>query len=187
MVTFDDACCDFAEHAWPTLKRYRLPATLFVPTAFPDQPERRFWWDELYQAACDRAPRRPYHAAWAHAAAQPATQRARTFDQLKNYVKTLPHQQAMAWVERTCAELGAPRAAHNVLGWDALRRLAHEGVTLGAHTQTHPLMNRVSAEQACAEAVGSLRDIEREIGKGAAGLRLPQRRLQRRSGAHPGA
>src|SRR2546421_516354 len=38
LVTFDDAYCDFAEHAWPTLKRYRLPATLFVPTAYPDQP-----------------------------------------------------------------------------------------------------------------------------------------------------
>jgi peptidoglycan/xylan/chitin deacetylase (PgdA/CDA1 family) len=165
MVTFDDACYDFAEHAWPTLKRYRLPATLFVPTAFPDQPERKFWWDQLYQAVRATARRDDLDTPLGCMPLRNATQRARTFDQLKGYVKTLPHQQAMAWVERTCAELGAPPAAHNVLGWDALRRLAHEGVTLGAHTQTHPLMNRVSAEQACAEAVGSLRDLEREIGK----------------------
>jgi hypothetical protein len=36
VITFDDAYCDFAEHAWPTLQRYSLPATLLVPTAFPD-------------------------------------------------------------------------------------------------------------------------------------------------------
>src|SRR5207253_2705015 len=33
LVTFDDAYRDFAEHARPILQRYRLPATLFVPTA----------------------------------------------------------------------------------------------------------------------------------------------------------
>ncbi|MBM2850638.1 MAG: Polysaccharide deacetylase [Anaerolineales bacterium] len=27
-ITFDDACHDFAEYAWPILKRYRLPVTL---------------------------------------------------------------------------------------------------------------------------------------------------------------
>jgi peptidoglycan/xylan/chitin deacetylase (PgdA/CDA1 family) len=35
---------------------------------------------------------------------------------------------------------------------------------LGAHTQTHPLLNRISLEEVRAEAVGSLRDLEREIG-----------------------
>src|SRR3712207_2813854 len=50
LVTFDDAYRDFAEHAWPTLRRYRLPATVFVPTAFPDRPQRIFWWDQLYHA-----------------------------------------------------------------------------------------------------------------------------------------
>ncbi|MCA9999560.1 MAG: polysaccharide deacetylase family protein, partial [Anaerolineales bacterium] len=48
LVTFDDAYCDFAEQAWPVMKRYSIPATLFVPTAFPDQPQRTFWWDRLY-------------------------------------------------------------------------------------------------------------------------------------------
>src|ERR1051326_2578641 len=28
LITFDDAYCDFAENAWPILKRHRLPATL---------------------------------------------------------------------------------------------------------------------------------------------------------------
>ena len=50
LITFDDAYYDFGKIAWPILKRYHLPATLFVPTAYPDQPERSFWWDRLYRA-----------------------------------------------------------------------------------------------------------------------------------------
>ena len=165
MVTFDDACRDFAEHAWPTLKRYRLTATLFVPTAFPDHPERTFWWDRLYQAVSATACRDDIDTPLGRLPLRTATQRTCTYAQLKEYVKTLPHQAAMEWVERICADLGAPRPVHNVLSWDELRRLAREGVTLGAHTQTHPLMNRVTPDQVRAEAVGSLRDLERELGQ----------------------
>jgi peptidoglycan/xylan/chitin deacetylase (PgdA/CDA1 family) len=164
MVTFDDACRDFAEHAWPTLKRYRLPATLFVPTAFPGHPERAFWWDQLYQAISATERRDILDTPVGRVPLRTAAQRADGFRQLKDYVKTLPHRTAMEWVERTCAALGAPRPVHNVLTWDELRRLAREGVTLGAHTRTHPLMNRVSPEEVRAEVLGSLRDLEREIG-----------------------
>ena len=40
LLTFDDAYRDFATNAWPTLKRYGLPATLFVPTAYAGERSR---------------------------------------------------------------------------------------------------------------------------------------------------
>ena len=167
MITFDDACCDFAEHAWPTLKRYRLPATLFVPTAFPDHPDRSFWWDRLYQAVSSTRRRDALETPVGRLQLGSARQRADTFGRLKDYVKTMPHGVAMEWIERTCDELGVERSVHNVLSWAELRRLANEGLTLGAHTQTHPLMNRVTSAEVRAEALGSLRDLEREIGSAA--------------------
>ncbi len=36
LITFDDAYCDFADYAWSILNRFRLPATIFVPTAYPN-------------------------------------------------------------------------------------------------------------------------------------------------------
>lgn len=39
-LTFDDAYADFYTHALPVLKRLELPATLFVPTGFIDEPEK---------------------------------------------------------------------------------------------------------------------------------------------------
>jgi len=34
LLTFDDAYRSFARHAWPVLRKLRIPSLLFVPTAF---------------------------------------------------------------------------------------------------------------------------------------------------------
>lgn len=165
MITFDDAYCGFAEHVWPILKSYHLPVALFVPTAFPDQPARTFWWDRLFHALYTTSCAYFDTPSLGRISLETPSDRRRAYKQLRAHVKSLDHDVAMDWVEQTCAELGVSSVPGNVLGWDALRQLAQEGVTLGAHTQTHFLMNRVSPERAMAEAVGSLHDLEREIGK----------------------
>ena len=50
LVTFDDGYRDFSDHAWPILRRHGIPTVLFVPTAYPGNPGRAFWWDRLYSA-----------------------------------------------------------------------------------------------------------------------------------------
>ncbi len=164
LITFDDAYRDFAEHAWPTLRRYGLPATLFVATAFPDQPHRVFWWDRLYQGFHATARREELDTPLGRLSLVTAARRARACNSLVDYVKTLPHNAAMELIGRLCEQLDAPPAENHVLGWGTLRRLAFEGVTLGAHTRTHPLMNRLPLAQARAEAGGSLADLRQAIG-----------------------
>jgi peptidoglycan/xylan/chitin deacetylase (PgdA/CDA1 family) len=52
-----------------------------------------------------------------------------------------------------------------LVGWPMLGQLASEGVTLGAHTRTHPDLRALSAEAMDAEIAGSIEDIERETGQ----------------------
>jgi peptidoglycan/xylan/chitin deacetylase (PgdA/CDA1 family) len=163
MVTFDDAYCDFEKYAWPILKQYQIPATLFVPTAFPDHPERLFWWDKLFHAVQTTfasevnitAGRLPLSTAF---------ERNQAYKYLKNYFKTLPHDRAMAEVDQICNELRAPSEANTVLGWVSLRKLASEGLTLGAHTRNHPIMSCITLDELQNEVVSSLDDLTREIG-----------------------
>lgn len=164
LITFDDAYCDFAEQAWPVLKQYSLPVTLFVPTAFPDQPARLFWWDRLQAALQGTTQCTALDTPIGQLPLTNPAQRTQAYKRLREYVKSLPHAQAMTWVDECCQRLGTPAPSNDILSWAALRQLAQEGVTLGAHTQTHPLMNRISPEAMYAEAVGSLRDIEDKIG-----------------------
>ncbi|MEZ4870530.1 MAG: polysaccharide deacetylase family protein [Caldilineaceae bacterium] len=164
LLTFDDAYADFAGQAWPILQQYHLPVTLFVPTAFPDHPERLFWWDRLYAALQQTRQRDPLATPIGSLPLATAPQRTQAYKRLRDYVKSLPHTTAMPWVEQCCQALGEPEQYNDVLSWETLRQLAHAGVTLGAHTQTHPLMNRITPDAMYAEAVGSLRDLEEKIG-----------------------
>ncbi len=164
LITFDDAYCDFAEHAWPILQRFGLPATLFVPTAFPDQPQRTFWWDRLYRGFQATARRDELVTPLGQLPLNTAARRAYTYNRVVGCIKTLPHDAAMDLVDRLCNELDAPAAENHVLGWDALRELAGEGLTLGAHTRTHPMMNRIAIGEAVAEAIGSFCDLLIQIG-----------------------
>jgi glycosyltransferase involved in cell wall biosynthesis/peptidoglycan/xylan/chitin deacetylase (PgdA/CDA1 family) len=165
LLTFDDAYRDFAMNAWPALKRYGLPATLFVPTGYAGDQLQEFWWDRIYRALrsapVDRlddspigpvlfnTPDRLRQCAW----------------RLQSYLKSLAHTDAMAVVDRLCEVLQCPAvSARSTLTWAELRTLARDGVTLAPHTRTHPLLTRVSAEQLREEVAASRDDLLRETG-----------------------
>lgn len=165
LITFDDAYTDFAEFAWPILKRFRLPATLFVPTAYPDHPELTFWWERLYQAfaktsrtVLSESPLGPLPLAT-------LDQKRRSLLALIQYVPTMPNDEAMRLVDAVCALLvGESASAPVVLSWNQLRQLDNEGVTLGSHTQTHPVLTQISSNQIREEIRRSQQDLKREIG-----------------------
>lgn len=47
LVTFDDGYIDNHDVALPILRRAGVPATFFIPTAYPDAG-RLFWWDRVW-------------------------------------------------------------------------------------------------------------------------------------------
>ncbi|MBA3777958.1 MAG: polysaccharide deacetylase family protein [Chloroflexi bacterium] len=164
MVTFDDAYKDFEEQAWPVLARLSLPATLFVPTDFPDRIDGGFWWDRLYAAFRRTGQSKSIIPSLGSASLLNPRERRTAYDRLREHTKTLPHDDAMETVEDTIRTLGVDSTENPVLTWDALRRLSRAGVTLAAHTQTHPLLTRVPPERAEAEVTGSILDLHREVG-----------------------
>jgi len=166
LITFDDAYADLATHAFPVVKRLRLPATVFVPTAYPDHPERAFWWDRLYRALMGTSVRQVDVGPLGCLPTSTRQERVQSTRRLQNHVLTLPHAEAMALVDRVCGELNAtPIITHSVLRWQELQGAIADGITVAAHTQTHPVLSNVSLEHARAEIAGSQADIQREIGR----------------------
>ena len=165
LITFDDAYADFAEIAWPILKQFRLHATMFVPTAYSNQPERAFWWDRLYQAFAATSRTKINVSPLGHLPLLPPDQKRRSLRAIQNHVTTIPHCEAMRLVDSLCAELG-PSCVQggSVLTWKQLRELAREGLTLGSHTRTHTTMTQVTPERMRKEVQGSQEDLQREIG-----------------------
>ncbi len=163
VITFDDGYRNFKECAWPILKRYSFSATIFVPTAFPGNNNMIFWWDKLEDAFYQTQKRDPIQVSMDQLSMDTWTKRKHALKRVKRYVKTLPHQQALTFVDQICEKLECVQSQPRVLSWDELRCLAQEGVTIGAHTQTHPLLNRISLQEAYEEVMGSLKDLQREL------------------------
>jgi peptidoglycan/xylan/chitin deacetylase (PgdA/CDA1 family) len=166
-ITFDDAYCDVQQYAWPILKKYRLPATIFVPTAYPDQPGRSFWWDRLYYAFNTTTRSELSESPLGRLSLKTPQERTRSRKRLQDHIKTLPHDVMMKIIDHTCEQLlnGRDKEQPNaVIGWDDLRRLAKEGLALGSHTQTHPILTQIPLEQVRQEVRGALQDLRREIG-----------------------
>ena len=153
-VTVDDAYRDFAEHIWPTMRRHGLPVTLFVPTGYPDRPERSFWWDRLHHALSATKRRDELETPAGRLVLRTAGDRRRAFTTLRDHLKGIEDAEARTIVEWLADELRAPPPTHAVLGWSDLRRLRDDGVTLAPHTRTHAFLDQVSVEQAREEIAG---------------------------------
>jgi peptidoglycan/xylan/chitin deacetylase (PgdA/CDA1 family) len=162
MVTFDDGYRSVAEHAWPIMQRHGVPLTLFVPTAYPGDPGAAFWWDRLWSALGREAP--VLSTPIGDLPVRTPAERLRTYRRLREHLKSLEHERAMAIVAELGGGSGATAPATSVLGWEELRRLAADGVAIGSHSRTHPLLNKVAGAEAGREILDSLGDLEREIG-----------------------
>jgi peptidoglycan/xylan/chitin deacetylase (PgdA/CDA1 family) len=164
VVTFDDGYRDFQEHAWPALRRHGVPATLFVPTAYPGDPGRAFWWDRLHAAFTTTARRAPLSTAAGTLALGSVDERRLAARTLRDWVKRTTHDEAMAEVDRVTATLGGQPPPRCVMTWAEIRELARDGVDLAPHTRTHPMIDQVTLGQAKQEILGSVADLEREVG-----------------------
>jgi peptidoglycan/xylan/chitin deacetylase (PgdA/CDA1 family) len=172
LITFDDAYRDFAAAAWPILRGRGVPVVLFVPTAFPDRP-LAFWWDRLYAALIRTERTHPLDTGAGSLPLATRAERLAAFRVLRSRLKALAHPVAMAEVDELVAALGGQPTRSSVLGWDHLRRLAAEGVTLAPHSRVHPLLERVDPTELDDEIHGSRLDLVREIGAAPAAFAYP--------------
>lgn len=162
LITFDDAYADFADHAWPVLRQHGLPATLFVPTAYPDEPSRSFWWDRLHRAL-HAAPAAVIPTRLGELDLRTSAARSRSARRLRRALKALPHDAAMAQVDDVVDALGGDAAPGDVLTWADLGDLVEQGLEVGVHTRTHPLLDQLPSDRLDDEIAGARDDLERRL------------------------
>ncbi|MEZ5552336.1 MAG: polysaccharide deacetylase family protein [Pseudomonadales bacterium] len=167
LVTFDDGYLDFAENAWPVMRELGIPATLFVPTDFPDGRPEGFWWDRIH-AALRRTTRRTLAIdPLGQLDLETPVQRRHAYRIIRNFVKSMPHAPAMTWVDGLIDRLAELPPLNRVLGWEALRRLAEGSVHIGSHSREHALLTRLEASQLAEDLSESLEKVRSELGANA--------------------
>jgi peptidoglycan/xylan/chitin deacetylase (PgdA/CDA1 family) len=165
-ITFDDGYRDVYEHALPLLVRKGIPAAAFVPTDLVGTG-RLLLHDELYlllSGAFTSGRRARVVELLAPLAIFPAGD---VFGTMRVLLEALPQAELRRITGALRAEVEIPEAAlreARLLDWEMLRDMSRKGMTIGAHTRTHPFLTNETREKALDETVGARRAAERALG-----------------------
>lgn len=179
-ITFDDGYLDNLVTARPILERHGLPATVFLVSGWLGR-DRLFWWDELARLVFE-PPSLPASLALtiggqAFRWQQADGSRRALHDALWQQLWALPDPLQQEALERLAAWAGGPRPAADEarpLTPDEALRLTDGGlITVGAHTATHPPLDRVAPAAKAHEIGGSKVALERLFGRPVEGFSFP--------------
>lgn len=170
-ITFDDGWLDNYQYAFPILKQYRFPGTIFLPTDYIET-SRWFWPERLgYLLRMAGAP----SCASEKKEVLCAVLKEKVQAGLKE--KELPllkwkflHPGACDDVIEACKELSAERLedlistlaemlgvhipeARVVVNWDEVKEMSRYGISFGSHSCSHRLLTHLSKEDIRREVV----------------------------------
>jgi peptidoglycan/xylan/chitin deacetylase (PgdA/CDA1 family) len=164
VITFDDAYASFVDTAWPALCERGLPATLFVPTAFPGPEGESFWWDRLWGAFVRSGRSMLPTPIGSFELDAGGTRSRRAHRALSAHVKTLEHGEAMSLVDDLVDSLGGAEPCDGIASWEQLRQIRASGATLASHTRTHAILPAQTRQRVVEELEGAEEDLLRELG-----------------------
>ncbi len=165
-ITFDDGYADNHEVALPILRAAGLPATFFVATGFLDGG--RMWNDTLIETIrrCRRSSidlEGTPVAGLGRLELGPAPEsRRREIERVLKVVKYLDHEQRLACVNTLAQRAEVELPADLMMSSAQVRALHEQGMQIGAHTVSHPILAGLPDEQARAEIAES-RQVLQEI------------------------
>jgi peptidoglycan/xylan/chitin deacetylase (PgdA/CDA1 family) len=176
LITFDDGYLDNYTSAFPLLRKHNFPALIFLTTGHigTDEP---FYWD---MAAYCFAHTRRNHLAFPDGHVESWSDQEQLDRVSKKWIelmKTLPEVEKQIYVETLPMEMDVsiPQGFFRglMMDWDQVKEMQKGGIEFGAHTVNHPILTRISLEEARAEIVESISRIEDELGESVLGFAYP--------------
>jgi peptidoglycan/xylan/chitin deacetylase (PgdA/CDA1 family) len=178
-LTFDDGHYDFYLHAWPILKKYKARANLYITTGFV---EGTTWlWPDLLKYILLNS-----HVEFL---TLPVIGQLSTDKQLHeiNWQKAGDFLLAVNAKERDQLLISlAKEAGINInksseppfqsVTWAQLQEMTRDGLQIGSHTVTHPILSSLSAEDLDHELAASHNIIKQQLGVDAMGICYPNGR-----------
>jgi peptidoglycan/xylan/chitin deacetylase (PgdA/CDA1 family) len=162
-ITFDDGYRDNYQNAFPILKKYGIPATIFIATGSIDTGVT-LWHDRVFDsfrfATVERASLR--HIGCGEVTLVPLEARHRSLDSVLRRAKQLYGEERIRFVEEIENALrpDVPESQHDrMLTWEQIREMHRAGIEFGSHTVSHPVLSRIPTD----EIVKELRDSKLKI------------------------
>jgi len=180
VITFDDGYADNFQNAYPILKEYNVPATIFLSTRYIDQNREWFWWDEVEYFFKRRG---PYGMISQHPSIRSdlikrineliSIQSDKT-DKVRTFIHDLynvseEERESLAVYLR---EFYHHPEEHLMLTWDQVR-LMGDVFEIGSHTVNHIFLDILTPSEIDNEFIQSKAIIEKQVGKKCEGICYP--------------
>ncbi len=166
-ITFDDGYADNHDVALPILQRHGLPATFFVATGFLDGG--RMFNDTVIESVrrCSLPQLDLAGTVAAGLGVLPLSglpDRRAAIGRIIGATKYLPLVERSDWVAAVAERSGARLPDDLMMRSEQVRALHRAGMTVGAHTVSHPILARLDAASARSEIAQGRSDLEAIIG-----------------------
>ena len=166
VVTFDDGYLGTYTEAFPVLKEYAIPTTVYLTASSVESGELA-WYDRLF-LGFQRAPAeiRVSLGALTSFRLTNFASRVDAATRVVLYLRTLPDQERQRWCESFEKEIPVPKAelSGSMMNWDQVREMQRAGITIGCHTMTHPVLSRLTGDALQREVADSKLLIEDRLG-----------------------
>jgi peptidoglycan/xylan/chitin deacetylase (PgdA/CDA1 family) len=162
-ITFDDGYADNHDVARPILQRHGLPATFFIATGFLDGG--RMWNDTVIESVrLTKTSTLDLGELGCFAVNRPA-EKAAAVGAIIGKIKYLPVGERLV-ATQGIADAAQVTPANDLMMTSAqVKAMRQAGMQIGAHTVSHPILARLSDEQARAEIKGSKDFLEQLLGE----------------------
>lgn len=162
-LTFDDGYRDNYTGALPVLREFGLKATFFVASGFL---ENGLMWNDALLEVVRRWPGEYIDLSdWGvvRLPMQTIEDRRRSWNLLFKWMRRIGVRGRSEMLERLMQ--GFPSVVRNdlMLTKEQVQQLHSEGMEIGCHTRSHPILSRISEDEACNEILGSRRELEELI------------------------
>lgn len=167
VITFDDGWKDFYDFAYPLLKKYNFPATIFLPTKFIDS-RTKFWTDTFAYLIANR------QITFFNQLSEP--ENLEIIEYLNKLSGSIGHQleagieylkkYPLSKIEEILAELShmwqvdTDKSGRDFLNWSEIIEMKNSGlVSFGSHTVNHHILTTVDDETIKSELVDSREEL----------------------------
>lgn len=148
--TLDDGYRDNLTHALPVFGRHGVPFTVYVTTGLPEG-RVDMWWLALERIVQDNLEVEwPANDNFERRPARGAAEKHAAFNEIYWSVRAMPEAEQRGFTAALAERYGIDRAAlclADSLSWDDVATLArHPLCTIGAHTEEHLALSKMSEE-----------------------------------------